>query len=103
MALHNENPWQWWLEDSPLAQWGVFRPRTGSRGFINYWRGKQDRVWGDYKAAQGQQTLAGQAPDIRYQDFLQDYPFQEKFRSLPPSERGESNRMFSPRTRFLFG
>jgi hypothetical protein len=110
MALHaydlqplRENPWQWWLEESPLAAWGTFRPRTGSRGFTNYWKGKQSDVWGDYQGALGQQVLGGGEPNINWLDYLNNYQFSDRFKSLPPGERGESNRAFAPQVRWNFG
>ena len=48
----------------------------------------------------GAQVLGGEAPTLTFTDYLQQFPFTERFAQLGRSFN-QSNR-FSPRTRFLY-
>ena len=50
----------------------------------------------------GQQAQGGQIPSRRFGEFLEDFPFSQDFRSLPPALRGASVGAYSPQARFLF-
>jgi len=95
-----ENPWASWLEDYPSALYGAMRPRTGSRSFTDYWRGQQSNVYGDYMARLGQMTMAGQPPNLGFQEFLGQYPFLSQYLGMSPGERGQYPARYAPRLRW---
>jgi len=98
--MMNNNIWQWWLEETPEALYGAMRPRQGGRSFLDYWRGQEGRVWGDYMAQLGQMAMAGQPPSLHYQEFLGDYPWTQYWQGLSPGERGERRSTFAPSLRW---
>ena len=95
-----ENPWKWFLEETPEALYGAMRPRQGTSPFMDYWRGQEGRVWGDYMGALGQQAMAGEAPSMFYQDFLGQYPWMDYWRRMSPGQRGERPSMYAPGLRW---
>lgn len=84
---NNTNPWQYWLQDFPRAQYGAMIP-GGSQAFSDYWRGQYGNVYGDYQTALGRQALAGEPPSLGFGQFLGEYPFAEQYGLLSPSRRG---------------
>jgi hypothetical protein len=60
-------------------------------------------VWEDYQEDLGRQVLGGGEPTLNWVDYLNKFPFEQRFKALPPSERGETTRRFAPRTRFSYG
>lgn len=84
---NNTNPWQFWLEDFPRAQYGASIP-SGARSFEDYWRGQYGNVYGDYQTALGQQAMAGQPPSLGFGEFLGGFPFAEQYGLLSPRQRG---------------
>ena len=97
------NPWRYWLEEEPLAAWGAGRPQAGSRGFINYWKGQQGDVWGNYQGALGQLAASGQPPNLNWSDYLENYDWEGRYGALSPTEKGYQNRLYAPRIRWQFG
>lgn len=83
----NNNPWKYWLEDFPRAQYGALIPR-GTPSFADYWKSQYGNVYGDYQTALGRQALAGQPPSLGFGQFLGTYPFAERYGLLSPRQRG---------------
>ena len=98
---HNTNPWRWWAEDFPAETYQALRPRTGSPGFVDFYRqtSGERRVEQDFQAANSQRALQGLAPNLNRIDFLQDYPFLLEYQRLSPTQRGGS-RISGPRASF---
>ncbi len=84
---YDTNPWQYWLEDFPRAQYGAMMP-SGTPSFADYWRGQFGDVYGQYQTALGRQALAGQPPSLGFGEFLGTYPFEQQYGLLSPSQRG---------------
>lgn len=87
MPNNNANPWSYWLEDFPRAQYGAMIP-GGAPSFSDYWRGQYGNVYGQYQTALGRQAMAGQPPSLGFGEFLGDFPFAQQYGLLSPSQRG---------------
>ena len=94
------NPWLDWLEDYPQAAYGAYQPKTGSRSFLDYWRGQQSNVYDQYMGQLGQMAKAGQAPSMNLTDYLGSYPWLQKWFEQSPQQRGERPSLFSPNVRW---
>lgn len=91
------------LEDNPDILFQAMRPRDPGLGqnFINFSRGQQSNIFGDYLGLLGRGALQGEVPNTTFQSFLGNYPWLERFQSLSPTARGERPRsLFAPRLRF---
>ena len=102
--MPEENPWKWFVEDDPNIAYSALRPQELGAGrgwnFLDYWRNQQGRVWREYQGALGKLALAGQAPSLRYTDFLGRYPWMDYWQQMPPEQRGERASLFGPRMRW---
>ena len=81
------NPWSYWLQDFPRAEYGALIP-GGTPSFTDYWRNQYGNVYGDWQTKLGQMVLGGQAPSLGFGDFLGNYPFAEQYNLLSPRQRG---------------
>ena len=98
MAL--DSFWSQWLNESPDILYAAMRPQQGSPNFLNYWRSQQGSNYEDYLGRLGRMALGGQDPTLQYSDFLQGYPFLQRWAGMSPGERGEQPQRFSPRLRW---
>jgi len=85
--MANENPWRYWLEETPSALYQAKIP-GGTPSFVDYWQRQQSRVSGQYAGMLGKQALQGQPPSLRFEDFLGDYPWSQYWYQMSPRERG---------------
>ncbi len=95
--MPNDNPWKYWLEDFPQAQYGAMIPE-GTPSFTNYWRSRFGNVAGQYQTALGKQALAGQPPSLGFGSFLESYPFMQRWQQTSPFRGGVSG--FAPSLRW---
>lgn len=89
-----------WLNEFPEAAYGAYRPQTGSRSFLDYWKGQQGNVYNDWWERMGSMARLGQPPNLEFPDFLQGYPWMQRWWELSPSERGERPTLFAPNVRW---
>ena len=99
MVMQN-NPWKWFLEDYPETAYGAFRPQAGTPTFLDYWRGQQGNVWGEYQGALGQMARAGEPPSLEFTSFLDNYPWLQRWFEQSPRQRGEQPGRFAPGLRW---
>lgn len=50
----------------------------------------------------GEQIRRGEIPTLQFVDFLEGFPFEQRYQGLPPSFRGQSFGRFSPSARYFF-
>ena len=91
------------LEEEPkaaffgtLQQRGMLDTHTRQRQASDIYNQAMQGFYGQL----GAQVLGGEAPTLTFTDYLQQFPFTERFAQLGRSFN-QSNR-FSPRTRFLY-
>ena len=91
------------LADNPGMLFQAMRPQALSYGsnFLDYWRGQQGNVWGDYLGLLGKEALGGNVPNLSYQSFLGNYPWLQRWFQMSPEERGERPSLFAPRLRWM--
>lgn len=59
-------------------------------------------IFDQYLGALGRQAQEGKMPDIRWADWIDEFSFQNYFRSRPPELRGERRSLFAPPVRWKF-
>ena len=112
--MANGDFWSTFLEEqaqAPLA-YEVFRPqqlrpRLG-QNYLDYWQKQQGNVRNEYGAWIARLGLAGKlpppptpmGPEFRYQTFLQNFPWLQRYLGLGPEERDERASLFAPRMRW---
>jgi hypothetical protein len=100
------SPWSDWLEEDKAGQRAAyfsFGPQFGQApSQRRYYENSFDRIQNEYLGALGQQARSGEAPSLRFGDFLEDFPFTQRYLSQPPSQRGGNfSSRYTPRTRFI--
>ena len=91
------------LEEEPraaffgtLGQQGMLDTASRRRQAQDIYSGAMAEFYGKL----GEQILGGGAPTLNFSDFLQDYPFTERFAQL--GRQYSQQGRFNPRTRFLY-
>ncbi len=99
-----ENPFERFLEEQPRQLFFGARSRFGRSPFQQQFFGNRfQSIFDIFGGEQAQQIQRGELPTLRFQNFLEDFNFDEFFRTTPPSLRGgQSTGRFAPSTRFLF-
>lgn len=106
-ADETEQFWKKLLEGEPEALYHSFRPQYGRGqgrfrpGQERYFKGQFGDVWNEYLGKLGQQIRGGQEPSLQFSNFLEAFPWANRYSSLPPELRGETNRRFAPPVRWL--
>ena len=59
-------------------------------------------IFQEYLGTTGQEILEGGAPTLTFDKFLQNFDFNQRFRSRAPTERGQGQARFNRPTRFFF-
>lgn len=90
------------LEANPDILFQAMRPQSGPPSFVDYFRGRQPQVLGNYLGSLGRAALAGEAPTQTLQSYLGAYPWLQRWQGLSPSQRGDQSSRFAPRLRFNF-
>jgi len=95
--MPENNIWSFDYLNDPLTPFvqafGAFRPQrtagsTQPQTFFDYFRGRQNQVETQYQEALGQQAASGQAPTLERTDFLQNFPWMQRYYQLSRSQRG---------------
>jgi len=106
MANDNYSPFSDFLEYQPqAAYYSSPTGRTFGQQSPNRRRHFQDsfqNYYNQYLGELGSQLRAGQAPTMRFQDYLSTDPFTERYTAMTPQSRGEYSQQYNPRTRFIF-
>ena len=102
------NPFSEFLEENPRSAYYAQEQRAlGQMGSQSpqpkrFFQGQFQASYNQSMGELGQQAQGGQIPSRRFGEFLEDFPFSQDFRSLPPALRGASVGAYSPQARFLF-
>jgi len=68
----------------------------------NFFQNQFPNVENQFIGAIGSQFRTGQAPSLKFDDFLNDFDFDRLFRDQSRFQRGRTSNLFNPSTRFLF-
>ena len=97
------NPFMDFLEYEPLAAYYADpRVSSGSQGQQRYYQNQFQDVYNEFLGELGSQIKAGQAPTMRWADYLDTVPFTERYARLSPEQAGRSRRRYSPSTRQIY-
>ncbi len=89
------------LQDNPQAAFRSFLPGL-SRPVRRQFGRQFGDVYGEYLGALGQESRkTGQLPELQFTDFLQDFPFLQRFYGQSPQQRGFFPSSIVPKTRTL--
>ena len=68
-----------------------------------HWASQYGNVKNQYLGELGRRMRAGMGPDMTFSDFLEDYPWTQRFTALPPSmTSGSGSTRFAPSTRYMY-
>ena len=95
MAL-SQMPQAAYLGSEAAQRFGAKSPRKS-----RYVQRAYGDVYGDYLGEIGRSLREGQAP-ATFEDFLSTDPFTKRYSQLPQYDRGVTQTMTNPRTRFIF-
>jgi len=70
----------------------------------DYWRGQMSDVYNQYLGLKGQEISQRKDPSqwTSFTDYLEKFPFTQRYSALSPYERGMSTRRFAPSTRHIY-
>ena len=102
----NNNPFMDYLEYEPTAAY-YSSPRGtsfsgGSPGRRRYYQNQFQDVYNEFLGALGSQIRQGGEPTMRWTDYLESYPFTERYAALPPQQAGRTTARFNPSTRHIY-
>jgi hypothetical protein len=90
------------FEESPKLAFQTFRPQGRSPNQESFFSNLFDKVFDSFLGKLGGQILAGDAPDARFQEHLQNFDFAKEAARTPSQFRGmQLSSSLAPRTRFL--
>ena len=93
------------LPAAPEAAYFSAEPFKGGYSPVaqQYWGGQYGDVTNAYVGYIGQEARAGRAPENTFLDFLEQYPWTERYTAMSPSMRpGGRTSRFAPATRYVF-
>ena len=98
---------------SPRNPWGGSEFVQGGEGVTQggyspvqqqYWSGQYGNVYNQYLGQIGRSLRGGQEPATTFMEYLDQYPFTQRYSALGPAMRpgGCGSSRYSPSTRYMF-
>ena len=97
---------------SPRNPWGGSEFVQGGEGVTQggyspvqqqYWSGQYGNVLNQYKGELGRRMRQGNPPGLSFTEFLENYPWTERYTALPPSMTpGGASTRFAPSVRYMY-
>ena len=94
-TVTNPNIWNTdFLEDNPAFAFNAARPTRGvnfegaPRSFFEYFRNRQSQLEQEFVGQQGRLAASGQPPTGTNVDFLNQFPWMQRWLALTPEQRG---------------
>jgi len=104
--MGSNNPFIDYLELEPRAAYysspSGMSFSGGSTGRRRHYQNQFQDVYNQFLGALGSQIRQGGEPTMRWTDYLESYPFTERYAALPPQQAGRSRRQFNPSTRHIY-
>ncbi len=97
--------WTDWLSQDPSAQFHTSLGQQGGKQGMSpfmrrYFQNQYNPIYNQFLGALGGQVQGGQKPDQTFGGFLNQFPWQQEFQSLPAWQRG-FNPASAPRSKWL--
>ncbi len=67
-----------------------------------YLQGQFQNIYNDFLGQQGRALQGGQLPSQTFTQFLQQYPFTQRYAALPPELTGRTLGSFAPRVQYSY-
>ena len=67
-----------------------------------YFQGQFQNVYNEFLGQQGRALQGGQIPSQTFSQFLDQFPFAQRYSALPPEMSGRGISGFAPRVRFSY-
>jgi|TARA_R100000306_G_scaffold25444_1_gene28530 hypothetical protein len=93
------------LPVAPEAAYFSAAPFSGGSSPVGqqYWGGQYGNVSNQYLGYLGQEARAGRDPEDTFLDYLEKYPWTERYTAMGPGMRpGGRTSRFAPATRYVF-
>ena len=89
-------------EEPKLAYYADLYGQPRSPNQLKFGQNAYQDIYNQYFGALGQQIMGGQDPTLKFQDFLSQSPFSQRFANLPPGLTGRSDaqRLYNPSTQW---
>ena len=86
-----------------MAQAQMFgNPFGTSPASRRYFQGQFQNIYDEFLGKQGRALQGGQMPAQNLQQFLQEFPFTQRYSSLPPEMTGRTLGSFAPRVQYSY-
>ncbi len=97
------NPFIDFLEEEPNLPFQAALQRGNlTPNQLQFFQGQRKNIFDRFEGLLGNQIQQGQLPNLRFNDFINDFDFNREFQLAPPSQRpGGSGNRLNPRTTFL--
>ena len=101
--LGDQTPGARGRSDPGMAQSQMFgNPFGTSPASRRYFQGQFQNIYDEFLGKQGRALQGGQMPTQNFQQFLQAFPFTQRYSSLPPEMTGRTLGSFAPRVQYSY-
>ena len=92
-----------WETEGRARQEMMFgNPYGTSPASRRYFQGQFQNIYNDFLGQQGRALQGGQLPSQPFTQFLQQYPFTQRYAALPPELSGRTLGSFAPRVQYSY-
>ena len=92
-----------WETEGQARQEMMFgNPYGTSPASRRYFQGQFQNIYNDFLGQQGRALQGGQLPSQTFTQFLQQYPFTQRYAALPPELTGRTLGSFAPRVQYSY-
>ena len=92
-----------WETEGQARQEMMFgNPYGTSPASRRYFQGQFQNIYNDFLGQQGGALQGGQLPSQTFTQFLQQYPFTQRYAALPPELTGRTLGSFAPRVQYSY-
>ena len=115
MATGNNNKPNYLSSDNAFGDFLEYKPEVAYYSSIKggqfadqspaqqqYYEKSFGDVYNQYLGKLGSQIRDGEAPSLKWTEYLEQDPFTERYTALPPSQKGSFTGAYSPTTRRIF-
>ena len=92
-----------WENEGQARQESMFgNPYGTSPASKRYFQGQFQNIYNDFLGQQGRALQGGQLPSQTFTQFLEQYPFTQRYAALPPELSGRALGSFVPRVQYSY-
>jgi hypothetical protein len=87
---------------SPKGWTGQNAFAVGSPNQRRYYQNQFQNIYNEFLGALGQEARRGEAPSMRWTDYLENIPWAERYSGLSPEMAGRTTSRYAPGTRQIY-